>query len=267
MNPQPARRTREHVRRCRMRPLLLGATLLASCEAIPRTTIEGEDSGVLFPTGRLSWELPSDEPAAPGEAGVEDRARTRALIELDLGYGSGEFTQQVRDGQVIQVGGVPFPGPGPVDVFADLWTADFSGRLERRWPSGLGLGGRLGLRFSDLELTLRSGSLYLSASDSADLTSLGLLGGVEGFYEPAERLRLYVAGSYSFGVELSGVASGYEDITTRTLDLGAAWRVGEHVQLAGGWRRLGYAADSVDDFLSDVEITFSGPFLGLWVTL
>ena len=68
-------------------------------------------------------------------------------------------------------------------------------------------------------------------------------------------------------MELSGVASGYEDITTATLELGAAWTLGRNVALAGGWRRLDYEADSVDDFLSDIELVLSGAFLGLWLRL
>ena len=249
----------------RATPLLLVAALLAACETIPRTTIDAEDDSVLFPTGRISWQLEArdsepaeDEPAA---------ARTRTALELDVGYGSGESTQQLRDGQVVQVGGTALAGPGPILVSADLWNADLAGRMERLWPSGLGLGGRVGLRYSSLDLTLRSGSDYAGASDGTDLSSLGFLAGVEGFYEPVERLRLFVAGSLSWGLELSGVASGYEEITLSTLDLGAAWTLGRHVRLLGGWRRVGYEADSVEDYLSDLELVLSGPFLGLWVTL
>jgi hypothetical protein len=249
-----------------LRPLLLvAAGLLAACEAVPRTTIDAEDDSVFFPTGRISWDLTSDAPVQPPGEAQQVRARTRTLLDIDFAYGSGESTQQVRAGQIVQVGSVSFPGPGPVDVSADLWNADLSGRLERRWPSGLGLGGRLGLRLSELDITLRSGSPYLNTSNSADLTSMGLLAGVEAFYEPVDRLRLYLGGSLSWGLELSGVASGYEDITINTLDLGAAWTLGKSVTLAGGWRRLDYEADSVDDFLSDIELALAGPFLGLWL--
>jgi len=250
--------------------ILLTAVLFAApwsgaCEAVPRTSIEGEDDGVLFPTGRVSWQFSSSRSASPpGEdaAAAPVTSPTRTLAELDLSYGSGGFTQAIQEGEVVQVGSLPFAGVDEVDVDAQLWIADLAGRLERRWENGLGLGGRLGVRYSDLDLGLSAGALR----DSTDLSSLGLLVGGELSFEPAETLRLFLAGNASWGVELSGVASGYEELVISSLDLGLAWRVHESAQLVGAWRRLDYQADSVDDYLSDLELTLSGPMLGLWVS-
>ena len=200
-----------------------------------------------------------------GGSVAKAQAQMRGHLDLDISYASGEFTQQLQQGEALQVGSVQFTGPGPVEVSTDVLTADLSTRIERCWPNGLAIGGRFGLRFMQLDITLRSSPQFLGITDDAQVDSLGALAGFEGSYEPSERLRLYIAYSGSLGIPLEGSAYLYENIKSQTLDLGGSWTLFEHVRLLGGWRRLRYKADSAEDFQSDIDIVLSGPFVGLWM--
>jgi hypothetical protein len=223
---------------------------LPAC-VVPKEKIEGEDRGVFLPSARCSVDL-LREPAA-STAPARPRGRDfRLLLDLDVGYGQGEFTQHVGPGQVVSLGGPQFTGD--VDVEFSLLRALVDVRAVNRWENGLGLDGFVGIGVGDLDVELSQGAL----SDSENYTSYGPVIGGAASLRTWDALRIYVEASFGYGV-----ASGVEWIGTRTLDVGAELALGRQASLAAGWRQLVYEAE-LDDFVaSDMELELSGPFLAL----
>jgi hypothetical protein len=231
---------------------LLCTLALGGCVS-PRSTIEGTDSETLFGGVRSSWELKK-----PAEG--EPPRTYRMLIDADVSFSSSDFTQQLDAGEIVEISGTPFIGPGPVAVSFDLlrYSADF--RISMANETGLGFEGFGGLGVSQLDVELSDGA----QSDSRNFTGIGPLAGIALFYEPVEWLRLFAEGSTnpSFGESVSVI-----DI--KSVEAGASFRLHRHAALRASWRQVTYESESDDSTTSstsDLDLEASGPALTLWLS-
>jgi hypothetical protein len=224
--------------------------LLTGC-ASQQIELHGEDDSTFFAGLHGTWTpdsttLPDGRPPP-----------TELMLEIDVSASSSDFSQQVPDGSVIELGPVLFDGPTEVQAGFDLTVYTLDGRLRARAESGVGLDLFLGLGYSVLEL---------EASDPANSVSserdgLGPYLGAGVFWELPARLRIFAEVAL-----LYPLVSDFDDAAElQTLDVGIGWRLVEAVELIGGWRRVDYE-DEVG-FDSDFDLQASGPRLTLAVHL
>ena len=164
---------------------------------------------------------------------------------------SGEDDQRLDSGQTIRLDDTVISGPALVGIDLDLtyYSIAVGGELELQ--DGLNLISYYGISQTEFDFTLTESGNQLSRND--DTTELyfqiGISAGV------GNGLDLGLAGAFSLGRDFSGISE---------IDLTLDYELLSSLVLSGGyrWFKYNYSTAGAD---SDLEVDFTGPFIGLYL--
>jgi hypothetical protein len=228
-----------------LRTLALACLLAASCST-STTSIKGEDTDVVIPGVRASWNLlPRMTPKDP------EAKKPRGVLhaEVDVAYGDGSSSQTLAAGQSVSFEGLTLNGPAEVSANYSLLTSSVAVRGGVRLGQQVTATGLMGFSYMQLDMRVSSGGL----SDSASSEDLGLLLGAQLDYEPTSWLVLSGRVAHTFTPQ-------DEHTKLRDRELGARFRIWEHGGLFAGWRGWDYYDEHSG---SDFDLALSGPTIAL----
>ena len=227
--------------------------------------IEGEDSSVVFPGIRVTWNIFKQKTDRKGlfdthpekDSGEEKgpgRSVWSLLAELELAYGGGSSSQTLGAGQFIGYGGKSISGPGVVDADYDVFHTGLAGR-GGWWPSDkFGVEALLGISAVNLDLDVKSGGL--SGGDSE--FTIGPMIGFQLAFRPVSQLELYSR----FGVSRAN-PNDNDPLVHKKFELGVAILAYEGISVFLGWRSWDLDYRISDSTEPDIKLDLSGPMFGI----
>jgi len=164
---------------------------------------------------------------------------------------SGEDDQRLDTGELIRLGNTDILGPTVVDLDLDLTYYSLAIGSEGEMQDGFKLVSYMGISQTNFDFTLTESGNRLDRSDKT--TELYLQIGFSS--EITKSLNLGFTGAFSIGRDISGISE---------IDLTLDYELMDSLVLSGGYRWFKYEYASGDQD-SNLEVEFTGPFIGLYL--
>jgi hypothetical protein len=236
-----------------MRPMRLPcialASTLAGCGGLPSSRLEATDRSSFVPSARASYALDQDD-APPS------RPRNGAAIEIGVTAASASGSQALAAGQPdVVVGGRRLAGPLALRSDFDYRHAEGLVRLRHFFNDNFGIEGLGGIGLASLHVAVSASGQR--AEETRELPGVAL--GLGGLWRalPSTTVQARWTGFFT----ANWLAFSSKSMENHRLELHLVQALGRHAALRAGWAN--WSVKSKSEPNSEVQVTFSGPALGL----
>lgn len=235
------------IRRVAARLLAAMCTALAGCTSHPPKPIEVNDSHASVVSARVVWR--------PGEP---EPGRVRHGISIDYVRHRGSGTQSISGGEQIRFPDATVLGPQTFQHEVEVRYAHvaYNALIPTNWFGSANHRGELEwlLGFGGTRLTLTSQG---SAPAAPPVNSRLRFGGPVFGINP----RWWLSEHFAAEAQFSFMTDLFDDRTT--IEVAVAWRPVKHLSLRAGYTATSTNFGLSNDYMSNVDTTLRGPFLGL----
>lgn len=223
---------------------LLGIVPLCSCTSQPITAdaIEVEDSSA------GSIHLRTTHPT-----GKQDGSHASKHVGVEIEFHSGEFDDRLTAGEHLRLDQNLISGPISLRGDFELSRSSIFVEWREAGPSRHRFTKYGGLSFTNLDMGITAGP----TSDSLHDLVIGAMLGGRMNTPLAPDLEAYAKLEWHFGESKAG------RIIQSILEIGAAWQFHGTVGIHLGWQLNDFQMERDSDELSDIDLSFGGPFVTL----